>query len=216
MENYFVPTNLDLFSSPPQSNAFTRVWDEELVSLVPTDLTTTLDFFSPGYHNKVKSLSEIYLSIKLQLLKKNGEKYLETDKTQPRLLNNALNSLFKTARLFLNNSHVVSIENYHIRSYLEFILNYSTHTASQYSLQGYYPPNIISNLSAMSSNSKVFDLYGKLSLINSERLLVTNTSLNVKLDFNPLSIIIVEGSDSSNVKTESTLKVRYFKKYVLN
>lgn len=121
----FIPESLNLFSNNNHSSIFIRTYEEELTSSVPVDLKTTLDFTSPAYSNRMKSLSGIYFYAKLQIVKQDGSKYLESDKNQPRLLNNICGSLFKSCKLYLNNTLVNSIENYHFKSYVECLLNYS-------------------------------------------------------------------------------------------
>lgn len=81
----------------------------------------------------------------------------------------------------------------------------------QYAANGLFPSNLLSNLTSLSASSSEFDIHGRINAINLDKLLLPNISLNIKLEFNTLSTIIVENeymdSSSKKTKTSSSLNI---------
>lgn len=115
-----MPVELDLFSQRPISIG---VENHELIELSPlnsiTD-ATLLEYNCPGYVDKYKSLSDIYLRLRIKLVKSDGTEYTATDKIQPYLLNNIAFSIFRGLVVTLGNQVVLQVDNYyHIKEYIE-------------------------------------------------------------------------------------------------
>lgn len=208
-----LPNNLDFFSTSSVSFAFNQIYDESLLSITPLDTQSVLEFLINGQKNLARSLTDLYLHMKLQILKADGTEY-KTSEKQPRLLNNILSSLFRSAILSVNNKIVYQCENlYHIKQYIECVLNYSSHTAlSQGACSGFYPIENIDKFEKIYANSAIFDVYGRINLLNTHKLLLTNVPFSVKLEFNDKKIYLLENVSSE--KTNSQLKISDVKLYV--
>ena len=218
MASVYIAPELNFFSPSPIGGSFTNNFDETLVSRTPVEFGSTLEFISYPYNRKCKSMCDISLSVSLQVVKKDGTAYSATDTFQPRLLNSIVTSLFKTAKVYLNNVLVFSCDDlFHLKSYIENSLNYSAKNLSgQYANSGHYPVESIKNLESLSSNSKIFDCCARLPLVNSPILLIPNVEMVIRLEWNPQSLVIVEkATDTKNTKfTESKLIVKDVKMYV--
>lgn len=92
---------------------------------------------------------------------------------------------------------------------------------------GMYTNENIDKLSTLSKNSKLVDVYGRLSFINVPKFIIPNCQITVKLDWNNEEFILIEGgvkteldaNDSTKVKieyTKSRLEIIDAKLYVRN
>lgn len=218
----FIPNEINLFSSSPTAVAYKSIYDEELTPLNPIDLKSGVEFHSNGYNHICKSFTEMYIGFNMQVKKHDDKLYTTTDTPQPRLLNNVGQSLFKSARIYLNNVLAYSIDmTHHYKGIIEAALNTSpSNCLTQYASSGLFPYEMISTkLPAMSSNSKLFDIYFRLNLINTPQLLLPNVSVTIRLEFNGGETLLVEGStedSTSKVKTytKSQVHVNDIKLYI--
>lgn len=71
--------------------------------------------------------------------------------------------------------------------------------------------NETSKLAELSKDSKLIDLYGRMSLINLPKLILPSCQIGLKLDFNSQNFIIIEGQTTSgsgeSIKTESSKSI---------
>lgn len=218
-----VPTNLAVFDSPPSSIAISEFFDEELSPVNALDMNSSLEFVSPPYSNRMKAIGEMYLYARLQLLKKDLKPYTSEDKIEGKFANNILFSLFKSAKILINNVIVCEIPNcFHYKNFFEAMLNYSSDSLqNQHNLSGVNVPGNTSD-DKFYANSRIFDLHGRLNLVPTHKYIIPNVSVTVKLEFNPNSIIINEQTKTigSETKTSSsTVKIfeikLYMRQYVL-
>lgn len=215
----YIPNEINLFSQAPTALVFKSYYDEELTPLNPIDLNSGVEFNSPGYSHVCKSFTDIYIHFQAQLLKHDDKSYTASDKFQPRFINNIGSSLFKSARIYLNNVLAYSIDNLqHYKAMFEASFNTSILNAStQFSSGGLYPHELYSKLTALSSNSKSFDIYTRLNLINVPQLLLPNVSVSIRLEFNTMESLLFENSyEESSVKatTKSKAKISEIKLYM--
>lgn len=221
----FVPSEVDVFADPINNYSFDSYYDEECMSTIPLDTNSSLVFNVPGYQARAKSLTELHLGLKFQILKADGTLYEKTDKIQTRAVNNILNSLFKSIKLYLNNTQVYSIDSYnHLKGLIESYLNYShTSTLGQYSAQGLFPIDNQKKLAELTQNSQLVDLYGRLNIVNLHKILISNVDLKIRLDFNEKKIILIESELNASApkvegeerkKTQGTFKVSECRLYV--
>lgn len=135
-------SQLDLFSNV---NYQTSIIKKEQITYSPLntlDNGSTLEFLSPGTTNTYRDLSNIYLSLKIQLLKGDGTIYKEREvttgegqnvvmtkvdeaSTQPGLINNMIHSIFRSVEVQFNGEVVSNTDFYHLKSYIDIVTNFS-------------------------------------------------------------------------------------------
>jgi hypothetical protein len=213
MEDDLVPIPLNVFTVSPTDTNFLGSTDHEISTVNSIDLkaNSSVEFNCLGYGNSVKALNEIFLLCKMQVLKSDETSYTASDTSQPRLSNNVLFSLFSQARLYLNNQLVVAHDTaFSHKEFIETTLNFGESAVMAHLVnQGMYPLTESEKLKGLSANSAIFDVYGKLNLCPTHKLLVPNVGITIKLDFNPINKIIVESSSTS-----STIKIHDLKLYI--
>lgn len=134
-------------------------------------------------------MNQIYLKLQIQLTKKDGTNFADTDtKTQADFINNIIHSIFKGLSVELNGQVVSNTHLYNYKSYLEELLNYQKDRAESLSTtNGFFLDtggqfdNLAKNSGATSrndrtKNSKLLELYGKVHCdifnINMQKLLI--------------------------------------------
>lgn len=215
----FIPNEINLFSTPPTAMVFKSYYDEELTPLNPIDMSSGVEFHSPGYSHICKSFTDIYIHFQAQLIKDDDKLYTSVDKFQPRFINNIGSSIFKSARIYLNNVLAYSIDNlHHYKAIFEASFNTNVVSASsQYSSCGLFPHELYSKLTNLSLNSKSFDIYSRLNLINVPQLLLPNVSVTIRLEFNTMESFIFENTyddNSTKKSTKSKAKISEMKVYM--
>lgn len=211
-------SELDVFSSHPFLLA---VEDYEDLLIAPTNSiengNSLAEFSCPGFSDKMKMLHEIYLSCTIQILKDDDEKYKKTDELQGYVCNGILTSLFRTAQVYLNNQLVTSTnDNFGIQEFIQLSLNFSPSvTSSKLCNQGFYSAGETTKLKDLVKGSQVVELMGKLNLINTDKLLIPNVALDVKLGFHSPDFFICEASNTGGTSTsKSKLVVKDLKLHI--
>lgn len=175
----------------------------ELIEHVPVnsiDNTTVLEFNSIGYGDKYKSLSDIFLRLRLSIVKKGGEAFKATDLKQPRFVNNILFSLFRGVTITVNNQVVLQIDNYlHLKEFIEIALNVNKTIAdSRLQAQGFVIDGKQETLAKITENSKNVEFFAKLNFFSIEKYLIDNCSMNIKLFLeNPAFYLKEEDGDGT-------------------
>lgn len=136
-------SQLDLFSNANYQTSIIRKEQYTYSPLNTLDNGTTLEFFSPGTTNTYRDLSNIYLNLKLQILKGDGSLYKEREvktgqgdqaittkvdekTSQPGFINNILHSIFRSVEVQFNGEVVSNTDFYHLKSYVDIITNFSS------------------------------------------------------------------------------------------
>lgn len=217
----YIPDELDIFANRPYLFCVKESNIHEYSPLNSTDGATSIEFLSLPYNDQYKDLSWTFLKLRLQLLKKGGAKYLESDdkEKQPHLATNALHSIFKSAYLSLNSVSLRNVEsNYHYKEFIETTLNFHIESAtSRLSSQMYIPNAEEKSLKDICKDSKVFELYGRINLMNLSKLLIPGVSLSIRFNLENPDFFIKEQKfkvDSLDMVTDSILKIHSAKLYV--
>lgn len=210
----FIPDELNVFANQPVLQCINDAHHIEYSALNTLDNATTIEFDSLPYDDKYKDLSWTYLKLRLQLVKADGTKYTNDDVFQPHLISNTLHSIFKSAFISLNGQSMRSVEqNYHYKEYIETSLNYTIESAtSRLNSQLYVPNSVEVSLGVRSKNSKIFELYGRLNLININRLLIPRVKVNLRLHLENPEFFIKE--DTEQTKSTSKLKIHGANLYI--
>lgn len=208
---YVVP-NLGVFS---QENFQIAITSNDLLKISPLsslDSSTVIDFEIKANESYI-NFNELYLSVDAQLVKKDGSLYQSSDLKQPRLNNNFLYNIFKNAKVFVQNTQVLSIDNdLPILYFFESVLNFDSLVAdSKLGCNGFFTD--VKKSQEHTKNSKIVEFYGKLPLINTEKFIIPNTKINLKFTMNSDDYLIVEDSADSTY-TESKLKIHNIALYV--
>lgn len=190
----WIPSELDLFSSNAIELAFIESQEINYSSIVPVNIDQPAEFSISG-GELCKDLNSMSLYAKVKLIKSTGEDYLVTDKEQPIFVNNILASLIKGIQIYLNNTLIYNQEqNFHLIDYFTTITTFD-HATAEFHLpaQGYYKASEAERkITEKCKNSRVFDLQLKLNCFNTNRLLLPNVNVTVKILFNPSSIYLKE------------------------
>lgn len=218
----FLFPQFDFFSNSGYSLSVLHHFDEKLSPLNTISHVGTLEFNSPPYLDKCKSLSEIFIYAKLQLTKSDGKLYSKEDTLQPKFANNILFTMFKNCRIYLNNVMIVNYENFGFKDFIESITNYSYDSCvSQYTLQNLEPNHSFSKTDHkfnLGENSKIVDFYGRLNVLPSKKVLIPNVSLSLKFEFGPKYMFINENVSELNgkqkIETESSIKIHEITAFV--
>jgi hypothetical protein len=197
--NEHIPSELDIFSSNPYQLAIESYENHELSPVNTLDANNIVEFHCNGYTNKMKSLNDIYLYAKIQVVKSDNKLYTATEEPQGYLANGILTSLFRSCNFYLNNNLIVAVnDHFGIQEYIQLSLNFSpTVASSKLSNQGFYSASETTKLKDHTKGSKTVDLMAKLNLVNTEKLLIPNTSISIKLGFQNSDFYINETSTTS-------------------
>lgn len=157
--------------------------------------STVFDFNAVGYENRMIDMNSIFLRMTGQILKLDNSLYTDADKNAPHLVSNALSSIFSTAQVRLNNTLVANYENtYAYQAFLASILSHQEDVVSA----RYKKSQLIvvdhtkAHLEKVSKNSKVFELFGKLSLLQLAHYILPSVSLNIKLNLNSQEFFLMD------------------------
>lgn len=123
-------------------------------------------------------------------------------------------SIFKSAFVSLNGNNLRAVEaNYHIKEWIETSLNFNVESAeSRLSSQLYVPNAVEATLKQVSKDSKTFELYGRINLLNISKLLLPGISFSLRLNLENPDFFIQE--DIAKTKTTSKLKIVDAKLYI--
>ena len=111
MSKYFkvIPDDINVFSQLPMQLCIRDSFNEELDPINSTE-HENLEFNSIAYPDKYKDLSNIYLRLRLQILKADNGVYDVSDSVQPDFCNNLFGSLFRSVHCTLNGVSVRASE----------------------------------------------------------------------------------------------------------
>lgn len=203
--------NLNFFSNYPYQLA---IVGSETIKISPTytiDNNSIVDFNAQATPDLYKNLSEVYLNVSVQILKKDLTKYTETDEKQGFLAPNFLHNLFKDVKIFLNGTQVLSIDQaYPVLQFIESSLNYDKITLGRLATQGLFINE--SKSKELTRNSCIVQFYAKLSLINTQKFIIPGVGINFRLTLNNDDYYLIEeeiaGSTSGDKKhTSSKVKI---------
>lgn len=108
---------------------------------------------------------------------------------------------------------------FHYKEIIETILSQSPESVTQkLECTGMFSfDDLGSKLANLSANSKVVDLYGKLTIVNVSKFIIPHSQITLKLEFNDPKLIIIEKDMISDAKaTSSSLDVQDVKLYIKN
>lgn len=214
----------DEFSIFAQRAHILSVAESDVIEYQPinsVENAQTIEFNCLGFNEKYKDLSNCYLRLRVKLTRGDGSPWMaEQDVTsgqstskkktldiQPHLVSNGLFSIFKSAHVSLNGIGVHSVEgNYHYRDWIETTLNFNRESAMNRlsGTQLYAIDNDVAVLRGASLNSKSFELFGKVGVMNISKLLIPNVSFNLRLSLENPDFYLIEPADSG---TKSVLKI---------
>lgn len=198
------------------------VQDHDIQDVSPLNTVqgaTSLEFLSLGYNDKFKDLSHVFLNLKLQVVKENGDGYKATDSAdkQPSLVCNALHSIFKSAFVSLNGNNLRNVEqNYHYKEYIETTLNFSPETAkARLSSQMYFADSDKTALQAKSKDNVIFDVHGRVNLLNISKLLLPGVSVKIRFNMEAPDFFIMENTaEVTGTGNKSQLKILEAKLFI--
>lgn len=213
----YIPEELDIFTQRPILMSIVDQNVIETSSLNSVENSNLIEFKSSAYMDKCKDLNAVFLKLKLRLLKDDGSVYnhnetTKVDEVQPNLITNALHSIFKGVHISLNGTNVHSVEdNYHYKEFIETTLNFGIEAAqTRLSSQLYIPNASQERLGEVSRDSSVFDLYGKVNVMNLDRYLIPGVDANFRFSLENSDFYINEKSATK----KSVLKILEAKLYV--
>lgn len=132
---------------------------------------------------------------------------------QPNLENNALFSLFKSVYVTIGSTPVHSSEsNHHYCQLIETLLSYDIPSAdARLSSQMFFVKPTPEKLGAITKNSCIVELYGKVQLINLDKLLIPMLDVNFRFNLEQPSFFIKEKADgTAKLKfTDARLLIRH-------
>lgn len=177
------------------------------------DGTSSIEFFSSGQISSYRDLSNVFLKLKVQLVKQDKTPYNSTLQTNPDIKNdqpgfvaNTLHSLFRSIQVVINNRTVCNHDFYHYKAYLELLTNYRPAVIStNFEASGAIldtekkmddlKDNVgLTTRKILVEDSKTYDLYGRLSLdlSNQPRLIINNLDIRFILQLESESFVILE------------------------
>lgn len=153
----------------------------------------------------------MYFRLKLQLIKQDGSLFSSEDTDQPTLAANLLHSMFKSAHVTLNNCTLRSIEQYyHIKEFIEATLNFNETSVKNRHFTQFMNSELHVD-SSLYKNSQVFEVYGRLSLISIEKLLLPHVKVNLRFQLAGEDFFITE---KSTVTAKAKMKIHASKLYI--
>lgn len=196
-----LPSELDLFAEKPFMLAVT---DSEVIETAPLnslDNTTSLDFSSLPYIDKFKDLQNIFLKLKLKVLKKDGTAYVKTDTTQPYLVPNICSSLFKSCFISIQSTPVNGYENnYHYKDFIECGLSYNKTTlSSRFAAQMYDSDATEDTLKKYSENSALFEVFAKVNVGSIQKLLLPGVGVTLRFVMENPDFYFMESDATSSI-----------------
>lgn len=204
VRNEFVPSDINMFESPPLLLSVKEMENVEFSSINSTETSNFIQFHIPGSSNKYLNLDNMNLKLELQLLKSDGTTYVAADADQPYFESNILSNMFTSATVQLNGQTVRTIDNFALNQWITNKLSFSkSYAESVLYSAGFIPDGDKAKLKKFSANSKEFEVYGKLNLINTSKLLIPNVACNIKLILNSANNYLIEDT----TKTKSKVKI---------
>lgn len=195
-------SELDLFSEEKLQASILNRSEVAYHPINSVEDASSIEFLSPGASASYRDLSNIFLKVKVQILKDGqtpfkqpvGSGTGDAIDTQPALVANSLHSLFKSITVQLNGTTVSTHEFYPYKHYLELITNYSAAAISSnfYTAGSFLDDEGLHDLASNTAHikrrsftldGKTWTLYGRLSLdlSNQPKLLINNIDLRITL-----------------------------------
>lgn len=194
--NEVMPESLNVFTEKPY---LLSIEDNELIELSPVNSlsgASAIEFFSPSFPDKFKDLNHVYLKLKIQTVKGDQTSYDATNGIQPKLACNLLHSLFRSLYVALNGTNLRAVEgNYHYKEFLETTFAFDEDFATGLLSSQMYMPNSDDNSTLSATlNSKITDVYGRLSLMQSHKLLIPGVSISIRLNMEDPNFFFIEST----------------------
>lgn len=215
----YMSSELDLFSERPIVQGIESHELIEVGLLNSITNSNVLEFSLNGFNNKMKDLDHMYLKLTLKIVKADDTDYVSAkdEDIEAHLVSNAAFSIFSSAQVLLGNVQVAEYDNYYAyKSFIESILSHEDNlVSSRYSRSHLNVPGHVSkNLNLVSRNSKVFELYAKLSVLPLNRYLLTQVPLTLKLSLNNPDFYIIDKSKESKPGKLKFISASLFVKHI--
>ena len=219
-------SDLDLFTPPYVQSDVKNGFYEEINPISKLSDGGSIDFFDSNLTEYFIDLANSYLTLKIQILKGNGDNIVEKDTVAT--TNYPLASIFEQVDVSLNGTLITSSNNnYAYRSYMDVLLNYGRDAKKSQLQMGLYDKDQVgavseSNYKKNSSlrervelfkNSNIIELCGRIhsDIFNQDRLLLNGVSIKISFHRNrpEFSLITeVENADYKIAVLEATLNLR--------
>lgn len=206
-------SELDLFSGEKLQTSILNRKEVVHYPLNSLDNTSSIEFLSSGQVSTYRDLSNVFLKLKVQLVKSDKTSFDSTlaqnaDKKedQPGFIANTLHSLFRSIQVVINNRTVCNHDFYHYKAYMELLTNYSpTVINTNFEASGAildtekHMDNLTTNVGlntrkSLTEDSKTYDLYGRLSLdlSNQPKLILNNLDIRFIFQLESEAFVILE------------------------
>lgn len=227
INSFLVKSETDIFSPSPLQTSVDNGWYTEFRSVNHVN-DSSLEFYVPESSNYL-DLSQTQLIVKVKITNQDGTDLPKTNKIL--LVNNFLSSLFVHLGVELNGKAITPANNnYHLRSYVEKLLNYSTDTKLTHLGSSLFYHDNADDFKTMDGDGfqfrssqlnedKTTTLSGFLhtELCNQNRLMLNNVSIRFKFyRNNPMFSLALKEIDDAlptdaneKKKKEEELKKKY-------
>lgn len=230
-------SELDLFNGPLFQS---QILKSEQVTHHPINSLTncsTIEFESNGSGNSYRDLSNIFLHLKIKIVKPDGTSIIESTPTgsttkvneiakQPGFINNVLHSIFRNVTVYMNGKIVSNLDFYNLKAYIDTITNYSANACTtQFETCGFYKDTAKHIDNAGTSNAgfvkrktftndgAVYDLCGRVNVdvFNHNRLLPNNINLKIVFSLDNHAFFLLESTEYNAVTeiVEAELFIRH-------
>lgn len=230
-------SELNLFKPNPTILSVDRVEKIILKPLASLENAKFIEFVSFGFGNGYRNMNNVYLQLKVRLMKNATEPHLDTSTTT--LAPNTLYSLFSSVNCYYNNRNI-STQDHELaqhENYILNILNFDEMTASQHLANVPFLPDTpggfdnhlplatgatkVDNKNfdervKMFTGSKEVEIYGRLNLHTGAKFLLNEVDARITLQLANSStyIIAATAEDTSVLRIiDATL---YIDNYILN
>lgn len=122
MAGIAMKSELDLFTRKPTQVGVLKCEEVALKPLAALHQNSQIEFLSLSQADTYRDLNSIYLRLRVRLMKDVQAKTAHTD-AKVGVVNNIIHSLFRQVTIYMNNKIVYQSDNYHMRAYIESLLN---------------------------------------------------------------------------------------------
>lgn len=211
--NTYIPNELQFFQHSEINlttleNSFKYVHP---ITPISENLESSVEFHISGNSQKLIDLSNLFIYVKGQLVKRNAtEELFKPEEKNGRIANNIIGSLIKSCSIAINNVIVADYQSlYSYKDYFEVLCQYSDETIHAFlNNSGIFAiDDAKANLTSLCASSHVFDLVAKFNILQLTQCVIPNTNISIKITFNPQSFFVIEEDSAVN----SRFRLRDFK-----
>lgn len=209
VEEYFTE-NLNLFDELPYQIAIESTEFIEVLSVNSLDSSSSVEFISPAYSDRWKILDEIYLRVRVQILKDDDTKYTDTDTIQPQMCNCFSTSIFKSCTVLVNGSQVTNIPDFfQVQCFIENVMNYNKSSADNKLCAGGIYSKGSDKLKNREKNSVITEYYARMPLLMCSQWLLPGCSLTIRFTMASQDWYLIEGKNTAlpDGRTKSKVKI---------